>query len=166
MVSGRYIKWKYSHNFAYPEEHLLSKYFIVTWKVLDHEHEEGAHLKCDDSSNDLKTTWHDHEDNFAHFKDFSQLTFHWIINFYIEARTQWILYILKNLAKSVGIHIREVRPLHAGLSYQQGGLIWDFDSSIVKDLIDSEDPKHTLFCHEIAFVAIYALFRDDISIFC
>ena len=35
--------------------------------------------------------------------------------------------------------------------------------SIAKDLIDSEDPKHTLFCREIAFVAIYALFRDDIS---
>ena len=28
-----------------------------------------------------------------------------------------------------------------------------------KDLIDSEDPKHTLFCREIAFVAIYALFQ-------
>ena len=26
-----------------------------------------------------------------------------------------------------------------------------------KDLIDSEDPKHTLFCRETAFVAIYAL---------
>ena len=61
-------------------------------------------------------------------------------------------------------NIRKVRPLHAGLSYQQGGLIWDFDSSIVKDLIDSEDPKHTLFCHDIAFVAIYAIFRDTISI--
>ena len=34
-------------------------------------------------------------------------------------------------------------------------------------IIDSEDPKHMLFCREIAFVAIYALFRlilDDISI--
>ena len=41
-----------------------------------------------------------------------------------------------------------------------GGL----DPSIAKDLIDSEDPKHTLFCREIAFVAIYALFRDNISI--
>ena len=38
-------------------------------------------------------------------------------------------------------------------------------SSIAKDLIDSEDPKHTLFCREIAFVAIYAFFGDDISIF-
>ena len=28
-----------------------------------------------------------------------------------------------------------------------------------KDLIDSEDPKHTLFCSETAFVAIYALFQ-------
>ena len=25
--------------------------------------------------------------------------------------------------------------------------------------IDSEDPKHTLFCRETAFVAIYALFQ-------
>ena len=32
-------------------------------------------------------------------------------------------------------------------------------SSIAKDLIDSEDPKHTLFCRETAFVAIYALFQ-------
>ena len=32
-------------------------------------------------------------------------------------------------------------------------------SSIAKDLIDSEDPKHTLFCRETAFVAIYALFK-------
>ena len=43
--------------------------------------------------------------------------------------------------------------------------IGELDSSIAKDLIDSEDPKHTLFCREIAFVAIYALFGDDISIF-
>ena len=27
-------------------------------------------------------------------------------------------------------------------------------SLIAKDLIDSEDPKHTLFCHKTAFVAI------------
>ena len=32
-------------------------------------------------------------------------------------------------------------------------------SSIAKDLIDSEDPKHTLFCCETAFVAIYAFFK-------
>ena len=38
-------------------------------------------------------------------------------------------------------------------------------SLIAKDLIDSDDPKHTLFCREIAFVAIYVLFGDDISIF-
>ena len=43
--------------------------------------------------------------------------------------------------------------------------ILELDSTIAKDLNDSEDPKHTLFCREIAFVAIYALFGDDISIF-
>ena len=32
-------------------------------------------------------------------------------------------------------------------------------SSIAKDLIDSEDPKHTLFCLETAFVLIFALFK-------
>ena len=32
-------------------------------------------------------------------------------------------------------------------------------SLIAKDRIDSEDPKHTLFCHKTAFVAIYALFQ-------
>ena len=31
---------------------------------------------------------------------------------------------------------------------------------MAKDLIDSEDPKHTLFCRETAFVAIYALFYN------
>ena len=42
--------------------------------------------------------------------------------------------------------------------------IGELDSSIVKDLIDSEDPKHTLFCCEIELVVIYSLFRDDSSI--
>ena len=32
-------------------------------------------------------------------------------------------------------------------------------SLIVKDPIDSEDPKHMLFCGEFAFVVIYALFQ-------
>ena len=39
--------------------------------------------------------------------------------------------------------------------------IWDWQSTIVKDLNDSQDPKHTLICREIAFVAIYALFSDN-----
>ena len=43
--------------------------------------------------------------------------------------------------------------------------IWWFDPSIAKDLIDSEDPKHRLFCRKIAFGAIYALFRSNISLF-
>ena len=34
--------------------------------------------------------------------------------------------------------------------------IWDWQPAIVK-----EHPKHTLFCHENAFVAIYALFFDN-----
>ena len=39
-------------------------------------------------------------------------------------------------------------------------------SRIVKDLNDSRDPKHTLFCRENAFVAIYALFfRQQMSAF-
>ena len=46
----------------------------------------------------------------------------------------------------------------------QSAGIGGLDPSIAKDLIDSEDPKHTLFCRKITFVAIYALFRDDISI--
>ena len=41
--------------------------------------------------------------------------------------------------------------------------IWGLDPSIAKDLIYSKDPKHTLFCGKIAFVAIYMLFRDNIS---
>ena len=39
--------------------------------------------------------------------------------------------------------------------------IWDWQSTIVEDLNDSQDPKHTLFCRESAFVAIYALFSDN-----
>ena len=39
--------------------------------------------------------------------------------------------------------------------------IWDWQSTIVKDLNDSQDPKHTLICRENAFVAIYALFSDN-----
>ena len=45
--------------------------------------------------------------------------------------------------------------------------IWELDSLIGKVLIDSKDPmgpKHMLFYREIALVAIYALFRDNISI--
>ena len=38
--------------------------------------------------------------------------------------------------------------------------IWDWQSTIVKDLNDSQDLKHTLFCREIVFVAIHALFSD------
>ena len=37
--------------------------------------------------------------------------------------------------------------------------IWDWQSTIVKDLNDSQDPKITLFCCENAFVAIYVLFQ-------
>ena len=39
--------------------------------------------------------------------------------------------------------------------------IWDWQSTIVKDLNDSQDPKHTLFCRKIVFVAIFALFSDN-----
>ena len=39
--------------------------------------------------------------------------------------------------------------------------IWDWQSTIVKDLNDSQDPKHTLICRENAFIAIYALFSDN-----
>ena len=40
-------------------------------------------------------------------------------------------------------------------------VIWDWQSTIVKDLNDSQDPKHTLICRKNAFVAIYALFSDN-----
>ena len=39
--------------------------------------------------------------------------------------------------------------------------IWDWQSTIVKDLNDSQDPKHTLVCRENVLVAIYALFSDN-----
>ena len=39
--------------------------------------------------------------------------------------------------------------------------IWDWQSTIVKDLNDSQDPKHMLICRENAIVAIYALFSDN-----
>ena len=37
--------------------------------------------------------------------------------------------------------------------------IWDWQSTIVKDLNDSQDPKRTLLCRKNAFVAIYAYFQ-------
>ena len=39
--------------------------------------------------------------------------------------------------------------------------IWDWQSKIVRDLSDSLDPTHTLFCRENAFVVIDALFSDN-----
>ena len=36
--------------------------------------------------------------------------------------------------------------------------IWDWQSMIVKNLNDSQDPKPTLFCRENAYVAIFPLF--------
>ena len=38
--------------------------------------------------------------------------------------------------------------------------IWDWQSMIIKDLNDSQDPQHTLFWRENAFVAIYTPFSD------
>ena len=37
--------------------------------------------------------------------------------------------------------------------------------TIVKDLNDSQDPKHTLYCRKIAFVAIYANFQTKCPLF-
>ena len=47
---------------------------------------------------------------------------------------------------------------------KQGGImcgIWDWQSTLVKDLNDSQDPKQMLFYCKKAFVAIYALFSDN-----
>ena len=54
--------------------------------------------------------------------------------------------------------------LHCGLICG----IWDGQATtIVKDLNDSLDPKHMLFCRKNAFVVIYALFfRQHMSPFC
>ena len=38
----------------------------------------------------------------------------------------------------------------------------DWESTIAKDLNNSQDPKSTLICREIAFVVNYALFRGYI----
>ena len=38
--------------------------------------------------------------------------------------------------------------------------IWDWQSTIVKDLNDSQDPKHTLFCRDLL-----AFFRQQMSVF-
>ena len=48
-----------------------------------------------------------------------------------------------------------VRLCQKKRSWNQGARTYEQSSSIAKDLIGSEDPKHTLFCHETAFVAIY-----------
>ena len=61
-------------------------------------------------------------------------------------------------------HERHTQYNHDGIKYTcgecrvaQSAGIGELDSSIAKDLIDSQDPKHTLFCREIAFASIYAL---------
>ena len=36
--------------------------------------------------------------------------------------------------------------------------IWDWQATIVRDLNDSQDPKHMLYCRESAFVAILRVF--------
>ena len=38
--------------------------------------------------------------------------------------------------------------------------IWDWQSTIVKDLNDSQDPKHKLFCREIVFVTRFFQTRN------
>ena len=43
--------------------------------------------------------------------------------------------------------------------------IWDWQSTIEKDLNDSQDPKHTLFGRENKFVAINAFFSDKCPLF-
>ena len=44
--------------------------------------------------------------------------------------------------------------------------IWDWQSTIAKDLNDSQDPKHTLFCRENAFCRdLRAFFRQQMSAF-
>ena len=48
-------------------------------------------------------------------------------------------------------------------TWKQGGLmcgIWDWQSTIVKDLNDSQDPKHTLFCRDLR-----VFFRQEMSAF-
>ena len=55
-------------------------------------------------------------------------------------------------------HIRDILQLWACVA------ILGLDPLKAKDLIKSEDPKHMLFCQENAFVVIYMLFRDNISI--
>ena len=50
------------------------------------------------------------------------------------------------------------------LVYMHRGLmcgIWDWQSTIVEDLNDSQDLRYMLFCRKNAFVAIYALFSDN-----
>ena len=61
------------------------------------------------------------------------------------------------------LHLRQ-SSVYFVLIRDQGGIkreagTGEPGSSIAKDLINSEDPKHTLFCRETAFVAIYALFK-------
>ena len=61
-------------------------------------------------------------------------------------------------------HVYSVRFQNVPLQYwggkkcasRRGG------SLIAKDLIDSEDPNHTLFCRETTFVMFYALFQGEL----
>ena len=60
-----------------------------------------------------------------------------------------------------GPNLNPARPCHINILISQPGWheVREPGSSIAKDLIDSKDPNHTLFCRETAFIAIYALFQ-------
>ena len=73
------------------------------------------------------------------------------------------LYTIDRNTRDITVYTLQSLYVHHCRVAQSAG-IGGLDPSIAKDLIDSKDPKHTLFCREIAFVAIYALFRDNISI--
>ena len=58
-----------------------------------------------------------------------------------------------NMAEKVKVTALYIRVAYSAGTGEPG-------ASIAKDLIDSKDPKHTLFGRQTAFVANYALFKE------
>ena len=68
-------------------------------------------------------------------------------------------YYVKNpLGAKAHIFLRHCQVLVRRVAWSAGS--GQEASSIAKDLINSKDPKHTLFCRKAAFVAIYALIQE------
>ena len=77
---------------------------------------------------------------------------------YKNAPTKWFTNYVRRRAYAPGIILKPVRLLGKLLNTRVAQRAGSGTSSIAKGLIDSKDPRHTLFCRETAFVEDCAFF--------